>query len=735
MPYIWPRRIASASQGETLQSSSRWAIALESLAILSIVAVAILFHAPLVRDGLLLADPTANELASAPVMAQPDAATEHPFLFRYFPWFRFLSESLQRNDSLLWYPLEGCGLPFFALWETRLLSPFTIPFYMFPLESAFAWSFLLKMAVAGLAAYTAARAFRIPVAIALFVAVAFQTNPLFLASPFRPEADVIAWAPLWLMFTSASSGLSTMRLLQGAIIAALMLLGGSPLAILAILLVGIALPVTQHFLTSQRRSPLLPELALHGAAFVLGISLCAVQLIPYIEFLRNGDPAHTFPTSSGLVYLFPGGVLTALLALWVSLRVTLERDKRKSADTVFAAWMGVAVIGLATLWTTHLGIWLEILQPLALFLLLIASGIAAREWLSLNPEQTRRAISRLFPTILIVVIAIGVMLLFHINILRKAGNTLVMTSFVEGGYLVATLGLLLVTLMRPRATIIGLPLTVFVLVDAVFNVAAYRHVKTLDDVPHRTAPIAAMEQLGMRIGGNESLRNAPLAAHGLAQVYASSRATLDRTRDFLRRTRSHPALQLRAAPGALVLRRADFAASMGGMRPQLRLVSVMPNGAGLFARLQPIGRVRMANVVTTSSGNVPVPGSERPPVVEDMVPNFPVAADDVLSEITELSNTRLSIHVPETAPGTLIVADAFYPGWRAEVNGKPEPVVPVDRMLRAVTVRRGEHEVVMEYRPDSVTRGKWISGLTLVGCGVGYVVLRRRRQSPDSVDG
>ena len=94
---------------------------------------------------------------------------------RIYPWFVFMSQAGGYRD-LLWDPMEGCGLPFFAMWRTRCLSPFSIPYYVFDVKLALQCSIVLKLLVAGLCAYYAARRLGFARPIALFASVAFQMS-------------------------------------------------------------------------------------------------------------------------------------------------------------------------------------------------------------------------------------------------------------------------------------------------------------------------------------------------------------------------------------------------------------------------------------------------------------------------------------------------------------------------------------------------------------------------------
>jgi hypothetical protein len=79
----------------------------------------------------------------------------------------------------------------------------------------------------------------------------------------------------------------------------------------------------------------------------------------------------------------------------------------------------------------------------------------------------------------------------------------------------------------------------------------------------------------------------------------------------------------------------------------------------------------------------------------------------------EIIDEQVLIEVSTPQPGYLVLADTFYPGWVAEIDG-----VPVNRIYRAFTYFRaievpaGEHIVRFEYRPQSYSLGKLLSGIT-----------------------
>jgi len=90
--------------------------------------------------------------------------------------------------------------------------------------------------------------------------------------------------------------------------------------------------------------------------------------------------------------------------------------------------------------------------------------------------------------------------------------------------------------------------------------------------------------------------------------------------------------------------------------------------------------------------------------------------------------TVVEIEASLDAPGALILADSFYPGWVATVDGKPAEIFPANHLFRAVALPKGSHRVRFEYDPWTVKLGISVS---LAACVV-LVVLALRRRSRDS---
>ena len=117
---------------------------------------------------------------------------------------------------------------------------------------------------------------------------------------------------------------------------------------------------------------------------------------------------------------------------------------------------------------------------------------------------------------------------------------------------------------------------------------------------------------------------------------------------------------------------------------------------------------------------------ERPPPDLDR-PEDP-SADR--ATVTEYEADRIRLESATGARGLLVLSEAYYPAWKAYVDGEPVPLYVADHVLRAVPVPAGEHTVELRYESWSLRTGVAVS----LGFCLALVVLvaaRARRKGAD----
>jgi hypothetical protein len=103
-------------------------------------------------------------------------------------------------------------------------------------------------------------------------------------------------------------------------------------------------------------------------------------------------------------------------------------------------------------------------------------------------------------------------------------------------------------------------------------------------------------------------------------------------------------------------------------------------------------------------------------------------APDRVAKI-EVRPSRVLVELEMECRGMLIVSDNWYPGWRAEVDGKAVPIWRVNSALRGVVVEQGRHKVAMTYRPWTVYLGLACALAGLLGAVL--LQLRAEEDGPD----
>ncbi len=155
--------------------------------------------------------------------------------------------------------------------------------------------------------------------------------------------------------------------------------------------------------------------------------------------------------------------------------------------------------------------------------------------------------------------------------------------------------------------------------------------------------------------------------------------------------------------------------------PRARLVGrveTVPDVDALFARMCALEFDPTSTAISDAPPDSPLPE--------------PVSANLGRAEIVTRTSTRLAVDVQANADCVLVVADAYYPGWRASIDGAGAEIFPVYHMFRGVIVPAGDHAVEFTYRPWSFRLGLAISIVAMTVSIAGSILLlvrRRRRRS------
>jgi hypothetical protein len=115
----------------------------------------------------------------------------------------------------------------------------------------------------------------------------------------------------------------------------------------------------------------------------------------------------------------------------------------------------------------------------------------------------------------------------------------------------------------------------------------------------------------------------------------------------------------------------------------------------------------------------------------DLPPASAAGARGTAAAFVEDDERAVELDVTLEAPGLVVLADAWFPGWTATVDGRAATIVRTNHLFRGVVAPAGRHRVRFEYHPDRVF---WGAAGTVIGLLVlGVLLWPRRRALPERV--
>lgn len=104
----------------------------------------------------------------------------------------------------------------------------------------------------------------------------------------------------------------------------------------------------------------------------------------------------------------------------------------------------------------------------------------------------------------------------------------------------------------------------------------------------------------------------------------------------------------------------------------------------------------------------------RSDVVLEQQLKTPISNDhSAKATIQNYQTNQIKLTTQANANMLLFLSDPFYPGWNASIDGKQVPILRADFAFRAIAVPAGNHLITFSYQPLSFYLGLWGSGIGL----------------------
>jgi hypothetical protein len=724
---------------------------------------------PLDTDSIFYAIPW--EEARPEGLPNEDPGGPRDIVERYYPGFEFLNEAALAGDSTHWNPREGYGVPHFAQWRTRVLSPFSIPYYFFQLRIAMVLSLIAKLAMAGLMAFLTARILWLRPASALLIAVTYQLSPVFLLSPNAPMTDAIVWFPLLLIMFERFGGGRTRVWPASAMVIALMILGGDPESVSAALILGLIYIVVRSLFSGRGLRAAITPVIVFGISAIAGAAMTAIQLLPFSEWLRFAETAvapegfhrlrfsdlalsilprwYGTPNVSSIGgpaaqrvlvagFLFLSAPLFLSLPYWFSVRPELARTRRPFPDTLAAitavsilfggviAVIGTVSIGFLQFTPAHF--WF----PLSLWTAIVLAR-SGEEWSRLMPDPCQDALKRFG------IMVPAVLLIWVLTVLVSGPNAAEVSRGFQLLLLIAMAVAFVVVVaaavLKPNASLFAYGCIPIIAASSIYAFGSAQPYRAPEEVFPVTDTVAAFQQTPGRVSGENGAEFWPLTGNGIANAAVRAGRGLDRQRVLEKAIQDDPALVMRTGIHRLALRDTDLEETFASIRDQMRIDRSFPAGTFWVEMINPSPRARLIY----AAQSVPLFSeftitSKTPPVVEGgpaLLESAP-SQGSWTSAYTAIDDPNV-FDVDAAAPAVLVINEAWYPGWRAKVGVTEANVLPVDAIFRGVPVPPGAHRVELYFDPQPYRIGR---GISLIACLIVFVAfvgrittaIRKRRR-------
>lgn len=683
----------------------------------------------------------------------------------------------------LWNPHVFAGAPYLANPHTAVFFPLTWLVWLLPPALALTLLALLKIAFAGVAMYWCGQVLRLSRGASVVGAVAFMLSGPVVVWLHWPYTTTMAFLPLLVGLVERVRERADLRpVALLALAVAFDLFAGYPQgALWSFLTAGVwALARARGAAGGALRC-----LSCCAGGVAVGMLGAAVQVLPFLEYARESAvvayreqwmPYLSLPGRAALTFLIPfffGGIrdfrgdwnfnavtLTVGLVPWIVLpiafvvawRATATRTLAGIAVVSAAIVYGVPVIGpaLATLPVVGWGQSLRV-APVLSFALAALGAIGVDAITRAESDLRQRAALAVGAVVAILIgIAFAALVLHPELLVRPAGRWGAAQHFLA--FVVALTATALATLRwlrRPEerfrwtVALVALQIATLAPVAVSVNVAAdasWLYPETPVMSPLRAATAA---DHGRILLGRHNLAmlyrlSDPTGHDGMTPVHLEAIAGPLGTGRTIGNVGSEPlaAGPVFASPAVDVLGVRWFVVPprAGPPRPDATLRYDAAD-ARVYDNPRAMPRaflVAAARCVPDDVSRALVRGGlawQREVVLTGDCADAPRGTPgDAMGSASfghDAAN-HVMIDVASPAPAYLVLADAWFPGWRATVDGVEQRIFRAHHAFRAVWVPAGQHRVEFRYRPASFTTGALISAVAL--CAIaGVVVVRGRR--------
>jgi len=696
-----------------------------------------------------------------------DLLTDPAYLFQ--PWLIYAVSEVWQGRIPLWNPHVFAGSPFFGNPQSALLFPLNWVALIVPIASAFALIAILKVAAIGLATYWFLRVRALHPLAALMGAASFMWSGLVVVWLQWTNATTLIFFPMLL------ASVELLRIRPGrravALVALTVALGvwaGYPQGM------ALALASASAWALWRMHGAGVPFLWRYAAGVALGLSIAAIQLVPFIEYARLSSVLATretwmpplsasFRSAINLLVPYYYGsptsgdywgdwnfnetAVSVGLAPWLLLPLALIA--RRPGTWFFALMVivgGVRLYGLGPDVANAGSLVINFrLAPLLVFPLCVLGAIGLDTLLTESDPLSPRYRAVIKIAFVAVVSVVFVSFTADYATMRRLGLAAVSPTRYLWFLALFTASAVLCVIGASRRgvawalALIGIQLVGLAPLALTYNPvidarllyptppAVVRLQQEVAQAPGRVlmAPNLAMLYGLEGVAGydgmtprylDEVIRSETSALNLIGSGYLPEVPVfLSPVRDLLGIrhvlvppdvTLDGPGLSLRYQGVDGRIYRNEAALPRAFVATEARCVDAEQGLKLIRARTVDFRR----EVLLTDCPDATTRGDDRSPRGDPASPGT--------ARIERYGADRVTMSVESDRGGYLVLTDAWFPGWTANIDGRETRVERANHAFRAVKLEPGRHAVEFRYAPMSVRLGLALSALAAVVTGV-----------------
>ena len=700
--------------------------------------------------------------------------TDVPTVF--YPFTMHARTAILNGHFPLWSNAFGAGQPFFASFQSAVLSPFTAVTYLLPFPAGLTAAAATRLFVGGLGMYCFLRALALGRPAAMVGGIAFLLNPFSIVWLEHPLSAAAAWLP-WLLYgvEAIAQQARPAAIATFTTAVALALLAGHPETVFKMFLLTGAYAVYRS-VGSGRSLRILGWVTLAG---VLGVLLSSIQLLPFLEYVRASrvlvdrgaatQPLFTNPPTSFVTAFVPDFYGTPLrhrfvlegtnyceqqvypgLVTWVLAAIGILHPQLRRRALFFLA---AAVVAILAMYGTVISSAAVMLLPplrvaamsrfglIAIAGIGIAAAIGADALFSAAEERMHRLRRQILAAAIIAAIGITVVVLAFLitqaewlRDVRQWTHTLraVRWAAVLLGAAVA------LVVFRPRISLPSAAVlaTVLLSIDLLTFADGFHPMLPRDyvfpslpelEIPRNDPDLFRVAGWGNALPPNTGyvygLRDFRVFdAMGL-QDYSrllDAGFHFDGATHLLVHASTPQLIDLLnikyvLTPPDIDLPVGRFALLHDGKSRVYRNARVQSRAflADGFRVLDGNEALRAMRDGTVDLGRVAILAD---PIDSASAPDTTSGSPGTAS-IVRYTDEDVVIETVAEGKRLLVLTDVHYPGWRATVDGAEVPIHRANYAFRAIAIPAGRHVVTFRYRPASMRYGALLSATGVIMAG------------------